>query len=507
MGFLQFHIPGQLSPADKEALQTGFAGGLPDYLPWPSTIQIAGTSLTLNKEYADTGCLYVPWPVGTETAAADWPFPEGIRLLVNTTNLGEREGYYLPVELARGKVNQIRNQAAEWQGMGLKPKDEVLKALREMNLVFARNASQRDANIQDPSRANATITSAVHTADTLVKSYISQVLDNRFQNDPKIPLLLSCRLTEPLPNKAMEEQFLKSFNTVQVPFSWKNIEPVANEYNWEATDKLFAWVKEKNLAVIGGPFFDFNAPDFPDWLQKYLGDSQSLANIMLDFVEAALERYKETVDTWQLMDGCNVNTHLKLDEEDLIWLNCHMLDTVWTIHPQGNFGIALYQPTGEDFAKSGKVYSPFTFVEALLRNRIKLTSLGMTFHFGYQNYGSKLRDFLELSRILDLYSLVGFPVLLNIAMPSQIGNDATATGPMQVDETTLTQQWSEEYQAKWLDRLLQLSIGKMFVAGVNWPNWSDTLPHALPHVGLLDQQDQPKKLLSTYATFREKYLH
>ena len=49
-------------------------------------------------------------------------------MTLTTGTLSERpQPYHLPLELARGKVGQLRNQLAEWQGIGM----EVPAAVRQ----------------------------------------------------------------------------------------------------------------------------------------------------------------------------------------------------------------------------------------------------------------------------------------------------------------------------------------------------------------------------------------
>ena len=66
--------------------------------------------LDLSREHNESGYLLLPWPVE--------PFGTPV---VATTTLRERpEPYRLLVELARGKLNQLRTQSAEWQAIGLR---------------------------------------------------------------------------------------------------------------------------------------------------------------------------------------------------------------------------------------------------------------------------------------------------------------------------------------------------------------------------------------------------
>ncbi len=59
--------------------------------------------------------------------------------IVGTGTLAERASpYVLAVELARGKLNDIRNQLSDWLHMGLRSTPELDKALAEAHHSFVR---------------------------------------------------------------------------------------------------------------------------------------------------------------------------------------------------------------------------------------------------------------------------------------------------------------------------------------------------------------------------------
>ena len=58
---------------------------------------------------------------------------------VATTTLRESDQpYRLLVELARGKLNQVRVQTAEWEGIGLRLPKGFQESLNEVTTEFAR---------------------------------------------------------------------------------------------------------------------------------------------------------------------------------------------------------------------------------------------------------------------------------------------------------------------------------------------------------------------------------
>ena len=107
-------------PAAADALlrHACFATGY-DMAPVPSRTTVDNTLLHLSRDLDESGHLLLPWPVGS------------FGTLINTTStLRESDTpYRLLVELARGKLNQVRQQMAEWEEIGLRLPDGYQEAL------------------------------------------------------------------------------------------------------------------------------------------------------------------------------------------------------------------------------------------------------------------------------------------------------------------------------------------------------------------------------------------
>ena len=101
-----------------EMAQHAYLSGL-DRIPWESRTRRGNGELILERTVTDSGTLQIPWPV------------EGYgQLVLSTGTLMERpEPYYLPLELARGKIGQVRNQQSEWESFGLAVPSAVTQAV------------------------------------------------------------------------------------------------------------------------------------------------------------------------------------------------------------------------------------------------------------------------------------------------------------------------------------------------------------------------------------------
>ena len=108
MGLLKFRLtPPELSETLPELRRAYFTGL--DRTPEALGVELRPGLLVCHRDSPDSGRLHVPFPV------------EGYGLpFVGTATLAERPTPYgLAVELARGKLNDVRGQAADWRHLGL----------------------------------------------------------------------------------------------------------------------------------------------------------------------------------------------------------------------------------------------------------------------------------------------------------------------------------------------------------------------------------------------------
>ncbi|HQR41451.1 MAG TPA: hypothetical protein PLX97_02180, partial [Gemmatales bacterium] len=213
-------------------------------------------------------------------------------------------------------------------------------------------------------------------------------------------------------------------------------------------------------------------------------------------------RYKSEIAFWTLCANAHDTTQLALDDEDQIWLNAQLVAAAKQIHPDGRFCISLSQPWAEHLAQGDRMYSAFVFCDALLRSRVELTAINLECYVGWSKRGSRLRDFVEVSRMLDLYALFGIPLTLYLSMPSGSESDVNESG--HATETD-GNQWSPDFQAQWATRMLALAACKPYSLSVSWSHWSDAGEQVFPLGGAVNEAGIPKPVLKALQDFRQEH--
>ena len=495
MGTITFHLPPDLSlDAANELEHAGMLGGQ-DNMPYAAQVVIEPGELHVVRNTEESGYVMAPWDI------------EGAgRLMTATPTVIERaQPYQLAVELARGKVNQVRAQAADWLMGGLKMPDELAALIRAATRAFARAASYLPSLEAGP-HARESLRTAFQAADQLVQAYVSQVFKVRHERQSRLDTALGCRLGPAVPADALAAPLLEGCNTLCVPFSWNEIEPSEADYHWEPYDQVLQWAHTQNVPVVGGPLVDFSSGRLPDWLWLWDGDISSLSGMMCSHVETVVSRYRGRIRTWQVCAASNLAGILSLGEDELLWLTVRLVEAARQVDPQLDLIVGIAQPWGEYMTTAERNHSPFVFADTLIRSGLNLAALDLELVMAALPRGSYCRDTLEVSRLLDLYALLGVPLQVTVGYPSADGADPNADGEAPVSGGWWHEGFTPEVQADWASSFVGLALCKPAVRSLVWANLADSVPHQFPHCGLADAQDKAKPVLKRLRELRRKHL-
>lgn len=494
MHTMSFRVPADLSPsAAEDLLKTSVAGGH-DRAPTPTRTELRDGHLVLARDLGESGPSYVPWPV-----------PRVGQVVTPTTSLMFRDRpYELTTELARGKLNQVRNQYADWHGGGLSQAPDVEDVLRRATRVFGSALLEDTADAADR-QADEALAIAHEAADLLVRKYEDQVYRLRHQRQPKLDTALGCRLGA-APAKGIDDAYRLAFNTACVPLTWRSIEPTESGYQWADADAAVQWAESRNLCVVAGPLIDFSAHGLPDYVLKLRGEPLSFKSLMCDYVETVVARYRGKVTRWLITTGANGSEVLGISEEDLIRLTAMAADAAWQIDSSLQLVFGLGRPWGEYLGAAGFDYSPFVFADTLLRSGLPFAGVEVEWLFGTSPRGTYCRDLLGASQLLDLFGVLGVPIQVSMAYPSSAGADPQADPAETVARGGRWRDVTPVAQGDWAAAFASLAVCKSYVSGVFWDHLTDAAPHRVPHGGLVDARGQLKPAFDRLRALREAHL-
>jgi hypothetical protein len=465
-------------------------------LPWFARVYFSGDHLVIERNEDESGRVFVPWRV-----AGSGP------MLLGTSTLMERdEPYVLEVELARGMVNTLRNQLAQWETMGLEVPEPLRAQVLEATSQFARAATTQNDLKTAADWGEKSLATAVEAMDGLAAEYARQALQIRRSQVKANSTWFGIRLDNDRPNARVGRQLVNTFNMVSLPVSWRATEAIEGRRNWDEVDAQFDWAHSAGLRITAGPILELDDRGVPDWTYLWEGDFDNLLKFMLDHVRAVVERYRGKVHLWQVASRMTHGHALGLSEEARLQVAAKAITAVRKLDPTTPLVVSFDQPWAEYLAYQNLDLAPLHFADALVRADLGLAGVGLEINVGYHPGGSLPRGPLALSRLIDTWSQLELPLLVALTLPSSSDLDPQADSKVRVisgDKDSAT----HESQREWIERHVPLLLAKNVVQVVLWNQLSDAAAHHYPHGGLFDAAEKPKPALEALKKIRQQYLN
>ena len=493
MGLMRFHVPSGLSLPAEVADRAYLVG--PDQIPWRSRIEsVSPTELVLEREASDSGQFFIPWTVAGRG-----------ELMLGTATLVERaEPYLLPVELARGKLNRIRNLAAEWGDGGLEIPTDVLASIRQASQVFAQAAgSQHDVELASR-HAQQVLQLAIEIGERLADCYVQHAAALRASAGQPLDTLLGVNLAHDPPRRPWEKRLRATFNSAWVPLNWMHVEAEESDPDWSTYDEQIAWCRKAGFRICGGPLLQLDHRGLPDWLCLWEGEFENLLPIVGDYVKAAVDRYQGKIHLWHCAARINGRSILSLSDEDKLRLVVHAIEVIRARDEETPVMVSFDQPWGEYLSRVESDLSPLHIADALVRSGLGISAIGLELNIGYHPLGTAVYDVLDISRKIDHWSLLGLPLIIQLTVPSSSADDPQSRQASHATIRDAGPADDGDPQAAWLRRHLPLLISKPAVRGIVWNQLRDAAPHDFPHGGLLDVKDREKPALAYLRKTREQ---
>ena len=491
MGVMRFLVyPSELLDGGPDALQayvSGFDGRV-----HPTRVELDDNVLICRRAQSDSGKLNIRFPV------SGFGTP-----VICTTSLRERDDpYILPLELARGKIGQLRNQLSVWEIAGMTIPDDFREASREVHALFAQAVLSQQHPDEAAQRAIEALEKACAAGEILAQGYTTQRLMVRHQRSLSLPVSLGCDLGRHRPDDAWADLFCPAFNAAVVPVEWKHIEPDEGVYHWELNDAQVDWCEARRLLTVGGPLLDLSVHGLPEWLRTWENDFLNLQSFVSDFVETAVSRYIGRIRHWEIAARCNTGGALSLTEENRLALVARVLEVARQVDEEILLRVRIEQPWGDYQVRGNHRLSPVQFVDAIVRSGVGLSEVNLEIAVGYQPHGCPPRDLLDFSRMLDVWSCLGIPLNVTLAFPS---STATSNSDASIEPEFWRVPTSEQAQEQWIDQYLPLLMAKDSVVGVYICHFFDSDGERFANAGLIGTDGARKQALDRIIGYQREY--
>jgi hypothetical protein len=495
MGALKFQVTSPDLASRLPDLRRAFVTGL-DRTPTRLSVEFRQGLMVCHRESGESGRLFVPWPV-----------PGHGLPIVGTATLAERrEPYDLAVELARGKLNEVRNQLADWKQMGLRTPPALDELLRNGQRAFVRAALGVDRPAESYAAAQESLAATWSAGDVLLDAYTQQVLQTRLAASAKLPTWLGSVLEGDPRQAPWSGPWTSAFNSARVGVPWKGLAPSEGQYRWDEFDAQLAWCRKNQVPVQAGPLVEFRPGALPDWIWLWEGDFETILGLVVDLVRHAVQRYKGRVPVWHLVHRPASGDVLGLSEEEQIRITARAVQVARQADPGAQFTIGLERPWAEWMGNSPFQLGPLHLADYLVRADLGLAGIALEIAPGFSAPGSHLRDLFDFSKLLDLYALLNLPVYVWMALPSSTAPDPKADPAVKVEPDQWPAPPDEAVQAAWAAKWIALAVAKPYVRSVTWAQTSDDSPHLYPQAGLFRPDHSPKPLFGWLQEFRRELL-
>lgn len=457
---------------------------------FPGRIELSDCEVSCLRTAHDSGKFHVSWPVRGRG-----------RMMLSTGTLPERKfAYLLPLELARGKIVQVRNQVAVWEQAGMRIPEDFSVLFREAHRQFAKAALQQQEPLVSAQLAESAIETVCLATEILGRSYAVQALAGRRQRAGHHLAVQACDLAAAAPDERWTQWFGTAFDGVGVQLDWRAIEREQGNFDWALPDQQLEFCERLKLLPRSAPLIDFGPAGVPGWVSRWEHDLEMVISLACNYVESAMARYQGRIRWWEVSARSNTGGVLAFSEEQRVNLLAKVLETARQQDEEAQLVLRVDQPWGEYLARGQHRLSPLQLVDAILRSGIGLSAVNLEIAMGYVPRGTPGRDMLEVSRLIDQWSLLGIPLMVTLVCPSAVHVDPLADPELEVDPLVFGECSDEGSQSEWISRFYPLIAAKSAVIAVNWHHLTDEAPHVYPHGGLVNAAGQPKAALQALVS-------
>lgn len=429
--------------------------------------------------------------------------------MLPTTRLPERgEPYNLNVEIARGQIMRLAQKREDWGLFDYVGAESLNKEFDEVRRKFARSLKPAD-----PAEAAALADQALEQTVTLGEKaalFHADIFLTRRRAPAAAKATFGCEIDLAQTADNYRTRVREMCDFVSIPLPWKQIEPKERQYDYTAADNWIKWGVQHKKPIHSGPLLSFDPATVPEWLYIWENDFDSLRELVFEHASRIVQRYSKQVQVWNVVSGIHAHNAFNLNFEQLMELTRMTCLLVKKMAPRSQVMIELVLPWGEYYARNQRTIPPMLYADMAVQSGVKFDSFGLQMFMGVAMDGFCVRDFMQISALLDEFISLSKPVHVTACgVPSDITADPADAWEGKESIVRAGQwhaPWSQRLQAEWLQAFFRVSLSKPFVESLCWRDLSDTTPHYIPHGGLCHDPAEPKLACRELRNFRNNFL-
>lgn len=428
---------------------------------------------------------------------------------LETTRLPQREApYILNIELARFRLMKIVQKQEDWNLFDFPRAEKFAEMFRQAQSLFAEALGSMHEPEEAAILADRSLAMAIDLSEQLAMFHADLLLNRRRSAGAFVKHIIGVRVNSSIPNEKYKETAATGFDYVNLPMSWRQLQPEEQAFNTESIDQWVEFLSKKRTPIIAGPLVNLAETEVPDWMFIWEHDFDTLRELAYEYTQKVIGRYRRAVGAWNVCAGLHTNSAFTLSFEQMIELTRLLVSQAKTLMPNCKTLVTITQPFGEYHSKPNAGVAPMLYAEMLSQSGINFEAYGLQLEMGVPTQGSFTRDLFQLSCMLDKFSTLGRPVYLTgMCVPGRNSPDPADLTEGGLDPSLAGRwhkAWEPEIQAEWMDQVYKLAMSKPYVESIAWGNLAD-LGHTVPGGGLLDDMLKPKASYEQMQELRERF--
>jgi hypothetical protein len=470
----------------------------PESVPLPAEIIFRDGMLVINRAEEH--------PLGV---ALLWDVPGIGTYHLETTRLQHREQpYNLNVELARARLMKIVQKQEDWNLFDFPKAEKFVQRFRESQSLLADALGMLPESSEAARLADQSLAISVDLSEQLATFHGELLINRRRQSNAFVKHIVGCRVDSVVQNQKYKDTLSNHFDYAVLPMRWKQMQPEEHTFDATPVDEWVELLARKRIPIIAGPLVDLTEEEVPDWMYIWEHDFETMRELVYEYVQKLVTRYRKSVSVWNVCAGLHTNSVFTLSFEQIIELTRLLVAQVKTLLPSARTLVTVKFPFGEHHARSRASVPPMLYAEMVAQSGINFEAFGLEFEMGVPSPGMFTRDLFQFSSMLDKFSTLGRPLFLtSLGVPGRASPDLHDRSEGKLDPILAgkwKRPWDPELQAEWLSAAYRLALSKPYIESIAWGNLADINP-SLPAGGALDDMLRPKPAFTRLQEMRDQF--
>ena len=489
MGEFRFRVPLDWNLDPYHANSVHIVGI--DGIPWPCRISIGedlvdaatgqstGKLLTVSRNRDESGKLFTVYP-----------FSKRGEMLICSGTLPSREApYELLSELARGTLNRLRNQISIWFEGGLKIPDSVNANVKTATGLLSEAILSEQPQAKDAA-AIKSIELSMDAIFELSDSFGQQVSKFRRETEQISTFWFGNQV-------GLKSQYGPSISEASFDLAQVSLGPDSETSLSGAGGRDPLAIKKR---LIVGPWLDAGVGGMSQRLIN-LDDFLARKDQLLIESRQQLEGLPQTTSLIHVVSGLNGIGHRNLSYPQQLEITADLVRLVEESSVEVPTMVSFDFPWAERLVGAVGGVHPLQVADSMLRQGLAVGFIGLDINLDYWPNGSMLRDPLQWIDLVDVWSQLGLPLILNLKIPTGLPNVADPKVDREVNRTPSN--LTDQNRIEFLETVLSVMIARPSVHGVIWPQWQDGDDRRYPGGGLVDADGNEKPVLELIRRLRK----